>query len=66
DAVEKVAALLSQIAGEKNDLLDRPTNRWRTQVKGRKTPKNLVRETVSDFFNSIGRTRPDGERTKSI
>jgi hypothetical protein len=52
DAVEKVAALLSQIAGEKNDPLDRPTNRWRTPVKGRKTPKNLLRETVSDFFKA--------------
>jgi hypothetical protein len=58
DAVEKVAALRFQISGEKNDLSDRPANRWRTPVKGKKTLENLVRVTVSDFFTSIGRTLP--------
>jgi hypothetical protein len=47
-----------QIAGEKIDLSDRPTNRWRTPVKGKKTPEILVRETVTDFFNSIDRVLP--------
>ncbi|MFL9912143.1 hypothetical protein [Paraburkholderia sp. RL17-337-BIB-A] len=32
DAVEKVAALFFQIAGEKIDLSERPTKRWRTPV----------------------------------
>jgi len=27
--------------------------RSRTSVKGKKTPENLARKTVSDFFNSI-------------
>jgi len=46
-----------QSAGEKIDLSDRPTSRSRTQVKGKKTPENLVMEAVSDFFNSIGQFR---------
>ncbi|MGF6852849.1 hypothetical protein [Paraburkholderia sp. CI3] len=38
---------------EKIDLSDRPTGRSRLPVKGKKTPENLLREKVSDFFNSI-------------
>jgi hypothetical protein len=53
DAVEKVAARRFQSAGEKIDLSDRPTNRSRTSVKDKKTPENLARKSVSDFFNSI-------------
>jgi hypothetical protein len=53
DILEKIAAWFFQFPGEKSDLSDRPTNRSRTPVKGRKNSENLVRTTVSDFFNSI-------------
>jgi hypothetical protein len=53
DTVEKVAAWLLQFAREKNDLSDRPTNRSRAPVKGKKIPANLTKKTVSDFFNTI-------------
>jgi hypothetical protein len=58
DAVEKFAARRFQPAGEKIDLSDRRTNRSRTLGKGKKAPANLARETVSDFFNSIGHKGP--------
>ena len=35
-----------------------PTNRSRTSVKGAETPESLMRKTVSDFFNNIGRSLP--------
>jgi hypothetical protein len=60
DAVEKVAARRVQSAVEKIDLLDRPTNRSRTPVKGKKTHENLARKMASDFFNSIGQLQPFG------
>ncbi|MEW9583789.1 hypothetical protein [Paraburkholderia sp. DGU8] len=53
DTVEKVEAWLFQFARNKIDLSDRPANRSRTPVKGKKTPENLATETVSDIFNSI-------------
>ena len=58
DTVEKVALWFLQSAREKNDLSDRPTNRSRAPVEGKKTPANLAKKTVSDFFNSIGRLLP--------
>jgi hypothetical protein len=60
DTVEKVAASLLQSTSKKIDLSDRPTSRSRASVKGKKTPENLMRETVIDFFNSIGRIPTDG------
>jgi len=53
DAVEKVAARRLQSTGEKIDLSDRPTNRSRTSVKGKKTSENFARKSVGDFFNTI-------------
>ncbi|MFM0515481.1 hypothetical protein, partial [Paraburkholderia sp. RL17-373-BIF-A] len=55
---EKVATWLLQSASKKIDLSDRPTSRSRAPVKGKKTHESLARETVSDFFNSIGRCLP--------
>ena len=55
---EKVAPRCLQSAGEKIDISGRPENRSRPSVKGKKTPENLVRKTVSDFFTSIGRLAP--------
>jgi hypothetical protein len=57
DTVEKVAAWLFHFSCTKIDISDRPTNRPRTPVKGKKTPSNLATETASDFFNSIGHFR---------
>jgi hypothetical protein len=65
DTVEKVAASLLQSTSKKIDLSDRPTSRSRASVKGKKTPENLMRETVIDFFNSIGRTRSDADLDQS-
>jgi hypothetical protein len=66
DTVEKVAAGLFQFPLQKIGLSDRTTNRSRTPVKGKKTPENLARTTVSDFFNSIGRLPSDAVgRTRS-
>jgi hypothetical protein len=53
DTVEKVASWLLQSATEKIDRSDRPTSPSQRSVKGNKTPENLARTTVSDFFNSI-------------
>ncbi|MFM0158628.1 hypothetical protein [Paraburkholderia sediminicola] len=64
DTVEKVAAWLFQFARKKIDLSDRPANRSRTVVKGKKTPENLATETNSDFFNSIGRVLPNAIRMR--
>jgi hypothetical protein len=57
DAVEKVAVWRFQSASEKIDLSDRPASLSRTSVNDKKTPENLARRTVTDFFNSIGRAR---------
>jgi hypothetical protein len=46
DSVKKVASGLLQSAPS------------RTSIKGKKTPKDLARTTVSDFFNGIGRSPP--------
>jgi hypothetical protein len=51
--VEKVAAWFLRSGREKIDLSDRPINRSRMLVKGKRPPENLLRKTVSDFFNSI-------------
>jgi hypothetical protein len=50
DSVEKVAVWFSRSARKKIDLSDRPINRSRMPVKGKKAPENLARKTVSDFF----------------
>jgi hypothetical protein len=50
ETVEKVAAGLFQFRLQKIGLSDRPANRSRTPVKDKKTPENLARTTVSDFF----------------
>jgi hypothetical protein len=57
DPVEKVAAWFFEFPFEKIDLSYQPTNHSCTEVKGEKTPENLARKTVGDFFNSI-RVKP--------
>jgi hypothetical protein len=49
DTVEKVAARRFHTAGEKIDLSDGPTNRSRTSVEGKRTPKNLARKRSATF-----------------
>lgn len=53
DTVEKVAARFFQFSRAKIDLSDRPTNRSRMPVNGKKTPENLATKMASDFFNTI-------------
>lgn len=53
DSVEKVGPRFFRLPCEKIDLSDRPTNRSRASVKGKRTPENLARKTVDDFFNTI-------------
>jgi hypothetical protein len=65
DIVEKVAAWLVQFSCQKIDISDRPTNRSRTPVKGKKTPQNLPTEPASDFFNSIDPLPPVVQPTAS-
>jgi hypothetical protein len=57
DAVEKVAARRFQFAGEKTDLSDRPTNRSRLSVKGKKTLKTSRQRrsaTISTASTMLG------------
>jgi hypothetical protein len=52
DSVENVDPRFFRFPCKKVDLSDRPTNRSRASVKGKKTPENLARKTVDDFFSA--------------